>query len=82
MRTPSSRIRRVVTIGTAAALITAFGACKESTIPNFNTPNIDGLLGNPDAATVNTTVAGLLVGLRANVGTWATSLGILASLAW
>lgn len=77
MRTPSSRIRRVVTLGTAAALITAFGACKESTIPNFNTPNIDGLLGNPDAATVNTTVAGLLVGLRANVGTWATSLGIL-----
>jgi hypothetical protein len=77
MRTPSISIRRVVTLATSAVLLAAFGACKESTVPNFNTPNIDGLLESPDAATVNTTVVGLLVGLRANVGTWATGLGIL-----
>jgi hypothetical protein len=76
MRIPSIRTRRVV-IAASATLLVAFGACKESTVPNFNTPNIDGLLDSPDAATVNTTVAGLLVGLRANVGTWATGLGIL-----
>jgi hypothetical protein len=46
-------------------------------VPNFNTPDIDVLINAPDAATVNTTVAGLLVGLRANVGTWSTGLGIL-----
>jgi hypothetical protein len=77
MRTPSISIRRVVTLATSAALLVTFGACKESTVPNFNTPNIDGLLESPDAATVNTTVVGLLVGLRATVGTWATGLGIL-----
>ena len=77
MRTPFIGVRRLVTLATSAALLAAFGACKESTVPNFNTPNIDGLLESPDAATVNTTVAGLLVGLRATVGTWATGLGIL-----
>jgi hypothetical protein len=69
--------RRTVALVAPLALLTAFGACKESTVPNFNTPNIEGLLNAPDAATVNTTVVGLLVGLRANVGTWATGLGIL-----
>jgi hypothetical protein len=77
MRTPSIRIRRVVTLATSAALLARSAPCKESTVPNFNTPNIDGLLESPDAATVNTTVVGLLVGLRATVGTWATGLGIL-----
>ncbi|MDB4891731.1 MAG: hypothetical protein JWL61_3586 [Gemmatimonadetes bacterium] len=77
MRTPFNVTRRAICLASVAAVFAAFGACKESTVPNFNTPNINGLLENPDAATVNTTVAGLLVGLRANVGTWATGLGIL-----
>jgi hypothetical protein len=77
MRQYFSRRGRALAVVAPAALLIAFGACKESTVPNFNTPDIDVLLNAPDAATVNTTVAGLLVGLRANTGTWATGLGIL-----
>ena len=77
MRPYFSACRRVVVLLALAAPPLSFGACRESTVPNFNTPNIEGLLDGPDAATVNTTVVGLLVGLRANVGTWATGLGIL-----
>jgi hypothetical protein len=69
--------RRALALAAPVALLIAFGACKESTVPNFNTPNIEGLLDGPTATTVNTTVVGLLVGLRANTGTWATGLGIL-----
>jgi hypothetical protein len=71
------RSRRAAALAASTALLVLSGACKESTVPNFNTPNIEGLLNGPDVATVNTTVAGLLVGLRAGVGTWATGLGIL-----
>jgi hypothetical protein len=77
MRSLFSRRRRALAVAAPAVLLIAFGACKESTVPNFNNPNIEGLLNGPNAATVNTTVVGLLVGLRANVGTWATGLGIL-----
>ena len=73
----SGRTRQVVAVALSAAICVTLGACKTSEVPNFNTPNITGLLNSPDAATVNTTVAGLLVGLRANAGTWATGLGIL-----
>lgn len=69
--------RRAMVLAVPASLLLAFGACRESTVPNFNTPNIEGLLNSPNAQTVNTTVAGLLVGLRATVGTYATGLGIL-----
>ncbi len=68
---------RSAMLAASATLLGAGGACRESTVPNFNTPNIDGLLNRPNAATVNTTVAGLLVGLRSTVGTYATGLGIL-----
>ncbi len=77
MRPYLSVRRRAVVLLAMATTLLAFGACRESTVPNFNTPNIEGLLDGPNAATVNTTVVGLLVGLRANVGTWATGLGIL-----
>jgi hypothetical protein len=76
MRSPFSR-RAALAFAAPAVMLLSFGACKESTVPNFNTPNIEGLLNSPDAATVNTTVAGLLVGLRAGVGAYATGLGIL-----
>ncbi len=76
MRSLSSR-RRAATLTVSTALLVALGACKESTVPNFNTPNIEGLLNSPNAATVNTTVDGLLVGLRAGVPAYATGLGIL-----
>jgi len=59
-------------VATSAAL----ASCKEVTVPNFNAPNVDGLLQNPDAGTVNTAVVGLLVGSRASVGTYAQTLGI------
>ena len=72
-----SRRRCAAWLAASVAVLIAVGACKESTVPNFNTPDIDVLMNAPDANTVNTTVAGLLVGLRANVGTWATGLGIL-----
>lgn len=77
MTSRTGRQSRVVIIAALVALIVPIHGCKESDVPNFNTPNITGLLNNPDAATVNTTVAGLLVGLRATVGTYATGLGIL-----
>ena len=59
------------------ALAVSLAACKDVNVPNFNTPNTDQLLKAPNAATINTTVVGLLVGTRANVGTYATTLGIL-----
>ncbi len=53
-----------------------FAACGEITVPNYNSPNVDGLLEKPDAASINTTVVGLLVGSRATVGGYAQTLGI------
>ncbi|PHX96282.1 MAG: RagB/SusD family nutrient uptake outer membrane protein [Gemmatimonadetes bacterium] len=55
----------------------AFAACQEITVPNYNTPNAEALLNTPNATTVNTTVQGLQAGMRAQVGTMATVLGIL-----
>jgi len=52
------------------------GACKEITVPNYNSPNVDGLLDNPDAGSVNTAVVGLLVGARATVGAYAQTVGV------
>jgi len=64
---------------TVAALVSAatlLAGCKEVTVPNYNAPNVDGLLNNPDAGTVNTAVVGLLVGARGSVGTFGQTLGI------
>jgi hypothetical protein len=76
MRTLCSPRRRAAVVSAAVAALIGLGACKEVTVPNLNSPNIEGLLNAPNAQTVNTTVAGLLVGWRANVSTWATTLGI------
>ena len=73
----SGGIRCAVAVALSAVLCASLDGCKATDVPNFNTPNITGLLNSPDAATVNTTVAGLLVALRANAATWATGLGIL-----
>lgn len=61
-------------LGTLAVVVTG---CKESLVPNYNSPNVDQLTRAPNAASVNTTVLGLLVGERGAVGTNATTLGIL-----
>ena len=53
------------------------GACQEVTVPNYNNPNLDQLLKNPDAGTVNTAVVGLVISLRDRVGTEASAMGIL-----
>src|SRR3954470_23777741 len=53
------------------------GACQEVTVPNYNNPNLDALLNNPDAGTVNTAVVGLVISLRDRVGTEASAMGIL-----
>ncbi|MEW5915838.1 MAG: RagB/SusD family nutrient uptake outer membrane protein [Gemmatimonadota bacterium] len=71
MRTHRSFIRL-----TSVAATLMLVACKESLVPNYNSPNVDQLT-NGRAAGVNTTVLGLLVGERASVGTNATVLGIL-----
>ncbi|WP_396202699.1 RagB/SusD family nutrient uptake outer membrane protein [Gemmatimonas sp.] len=51
-------------------------ACQSADIANFNSPNTSQLEGSPNAATVNTTVAGVLAGSRSGAGTWASTLGI------
>jgi hypothetical protein len=52
------------------------GACQAADIANFNSPSTSQLEQAPNAATVNTTVIGLLGGVRAGAGTWASTLGI------
>ena len=72
-----SRTRSAAPLAVAGSLLAALLACQEITVPNYNTPNSDQLASNPDAATVNATVVGLMAGMRAQVGTMATTLGIL-----
>lgn len=67
--------RRLTTLALLGTSV-LFSACQEVTVPNYNSPNIDGLLDRPDAASVNTSVVGLLVGARGTVGAYATTLGI------
>jgi starch-binding outer membrane protein, SusD/RagB family len=59
-----------------AALLAVCVACGDVFVPNFNSPNTSQLEGSPNAATVNTTVAGLLAGSRASAGTWASTMGV------
>ena len=68
-------VRRMTGVALVGAA-TLLGGCREVVVPNLNAPNVDGLLTSPDAGTVNTTVAGLLVGARAAVGTYGQTLGI------
>jgi hypothetical protein len=68
---------RAMLIPAVIALLAGVGGCREVTLPNYNSPSTEQLLTNPTAATVNTTIAGLLVGIRGSVGTWATTLGVL-----
>lgn len=68
-------LRRVLALSLLSATA-SMSACREVTVPNYNSPNVDGLLNKPDAATVNTTVVGLLVGSRSVVGTYGQTLGI------
>lgn len=68
-----SRLTALACVAAAALL----AGCEESVVPNYNSPNVDQLTRAPNAASVNTTVLGLLVGERGAVGTHATVLGIL-----
>ncbi len=54
----------------------SIAACNAADIGNFNNPNTSQLEQSPNAATVNTTVAGVLAGSRASAGTWASTLGV------
>ncbi len=76
MRTRHTTALRRMTVAALISAATLVGGCKEITVPNYNAPNVDGLLTNPDAGTVNTAVIGLLVGARASVGTFGQTLGI------
>lgn len=76
MRPHTRRFARLTALMLAAAAALVAG-CKESLVPNYNSPNVDQLTRAPNAASVNTTVLGLLVGERGAVGTNATVLGIL-----
>lgn len=68
---------RAIALPAAVAMLAGLGGCKEVVVPNYNSPSTDQLITNPTASTVNTTVVGLLVGVRGSVGTWATGLGVL-----
>ena len=60
----------------AFAAAAAAAACQAADIGNFNSPSTSQLEAAPNAATVNTTVIGLLGGARGSAGTWASTLGI------
>lgn len=75
MRAPERRGRVALLAALLAATLAA--ACREVTVPNYNRPNVDQLTAAPTASTVNTTALGLLVGARATVGAYATTLGTL-----
>jgi|GEM_PF-103370 len=74
---PTARLGRCARSAAIALALCAAAACNEVLIPNYNEPNVDQLEVNPTASTVNTTVLGLLVGLRAEANTYAPTLGIL-----
>ncbi|MBK6306954.1 MAG: RagB/SusD family nutrient uptake outer membrane protein [Gemmatimonadetes bacterium] len=76
MRTRHTTALRRMTVAALVSAATLVSGCKEITVPNYNSPNVDGLLNNPDAGTVNTAVIGLLVGARGGVGTFSQTLGI------
>jgi starch-binding outer membrane protein, SusD/RagB family len=69
-------MRRKAAVLALLGVSALFAACGEITVPNYNSPNVDGLLDKPDAASVNTTVVGLLVGSRGTAGGYAQTLGI------
>ncbi|WP_309672900.1 RagB/SusD family nutrient uptake outer membrane protein [Gemmatimonas sp.] len=71
----TSRHRQARTMLFVAACASAV-ACSAADIANYNSPNTSQLEGSPNAATVNTTVAGVIAGSRAGAGTWASTLGI------
>jgi len=73
MTTPRHRQARTLVFAAACASVVA---CRSADIANFNSPNTSQLEGSPNAATVNTTVAGVLAGARAGAGTWASTLGV------
>ena len=75
MRASDRRGRAALLAALLACALAA--ACREVTVPNYNRPNVGELTASPTASTVNTTVLGLLVGARATVGTYATTLGML-----
>lgn len=75
--TRTARLRRWAPSLSLALVVCAAAACNDVLIPNYNEPNVDQLAVNPTASTVNTTVLGLLVGLRAEANTYASTLGIL-----
>jgi hypothetical protein len=76
MRTLPRMLPRTLALAAIAAAA-ALAGCREVTVPNYNSPNLDQLTGAPTAANVNTTALGLLVGARATVGAYATTLGVL-----
>ena len=73
MTTPRHRQARTLLLLAACASAVA---CSAADIANFNSPNTSQLEDAPNAATVNTTVAGVIGGSRAGAGTWASTLGI------
>lgn len=71
----TSRHRRLGTL-VAIAACGIIAGCNAADIGNFNSPNTSQLEESPNAATVNTTVAGVLAGSRGGAGAWAGTLGI------
>jgi starch-binding outer membrane protein, SusD/RagB family len=61
----------------AAAVLCAAGvACSDVTVPNYNNPSVDQLQTSPNLSSVNLATQGLLGGLRGQVGTHASAMGV------
>ncbi|MES2521261.1 MAG: RagB/SusD family nutrient uptake outer membrane protein [Gemmatimonadota bacterium] len=68
--------RRLFLGAVCASIVSGAVACNAADIGNYNNPNTSQLEGAPNAATVNTTVAGVVAGSRAGAGAWASTLGV------
>ena len=63
-------------LAAAAALCAAGVACSDVTVPNYNNPSVDQLQTSPNLSSVNLATQGLLGGLRGQVGTHASAMGV------
>ncbi len=55
-------------ISGAVVALVLLGGCREVTVPNYNSPSVNALTGNPTASVVNTAAQGLFIQYRAGAG--------------
>jgi len=52
-------------------------ACRETTVPNFNSPDAGQLTNTPDVSTMKLAVVGIIANLRGRVGIETSQLGVM-----